>query len=59
VTGSHASDAFEYWGARASRYGLLASLGSDFHGPGESLRDVGELPSLPSRCDAITEYLYS
>ncbi|HSQ03595.1 MAG TPA: PHP domain-containing protein [Burkholderiales bacterium] len=58
VTGSHASQAFEYWGARARRHGVLASLGSDFHGPGESYRDVGELPPLPSRCDSITEHLH-
>lgn len=59
VTGSHASEAFEYWGGRARRHGVLASLGSDFHGPGESYRDVGELPPLPSRCDSITEHLRS
>ena len=34
--------------ARAAHvFGLLASSGSDFHGPGESWIDVGDMPALP------------
>jgi len=29
-------------------YGLKASCGSDWHGPGESWMDFGELPPLPA-----------
>ena len=31
----------------ARRHGFLASCGSDFHGPGESLVDLGKVPPLP------------
>ena len=50
VTGSHTPDQYAYWGKRAREYGLLASVGSDFHGPGESYRDLGDLPALPGGC---------
>jgi hypothetical protein len=50
VTGSHTREEFEYWGGRARRHGLFASVGSDFHGPGESYRDVGDLPALGYGC---------
>jgi hypothetical protein len=32
----------------ARSYGFLASMGSDFHGPGESRMDLGGLPPLPT-----------
>lgn len=50
VTGSHSPDEYGYWGRRANEYGLLASMGSDFHGPRETYKDLGELPPLPSSC---------
>lgn len=50
VTGSHTAQQFATWGRYARHYGLLASIGSDFHGPGESYRDLGELPELPAGC---------
>ena len=53
VTGSHTADQFQVYGRYANRYGLLASAGSDFHGPGESRRDLGDLPELPSGCTPI------
>jgi hypothetical protein len=48
VTGSHAPEQYEQYARIAQTYGLLASRGSDFHGPGESRFDLGELPPLPS-----------
>ena len=33
-------------------FGLQASCGSDFHGPGESWLDLGDLPPLPAGVDA-------
>ena len=50
VTGSHTVQQFAAWGRYAQHYGLSASAGSDFHGPGESYRDLGDLPALPAGC---------
>jgi predicted metal-dependent phosphoesterase TrpH len=47
ITGSHSVDQYDYYAKVANNYGLLASRGSDFHGPGESRIDLGALPSLP------------
>jgi 3',5'-nucleoside bisphosphate phosphatase len=48
VTGSHgAADVAKYTGF-AQEFGLLASRGSDFHSPGESRTDLGQLPDLPA-----------
>jgi predicted metal-dependent phosphoesterase TrpH len=47
VTGSHTSDEYATWARYAQRFGLKASAGSDFHGPGESYLDLGKLPELP------------
>lgn len=53
VTGSHAPSEFAAWARHARRFGLLASAGSDFHGPGEGYRDIGSVPALPSGCDPV------
>jgi len=53
VTGSHSTDQYPLWAAQARRYGLLASVGSDFHGPDEGRRDFGTLPGLPRGSEAI------
>jgi len=53
VTGSHTPDQFQSYARYAQRYGLLASTGSDFHGPGESYRDLGDLPDLPRGCTPV------
>jgi len=50
VTGSHTVDQYDLYARYADRYGLLASAGSDFHGPQESRCDLGGLPELPSGC---------
>jgi predicted metal-dependent phosphoesterase TrpH len=55
VTGSHTPDQYATWAGYARRFGLLASAGSDFHGPGESRRDFGELPGLPAGCTPVWE----
>ena len=47
VTGSHTVDQYKKYAGIATRYGLLASVGSDFHTPGESHIDLGSLPRLP------------
>jgi predicted metal-dependent phosphoesterase TrpH len=53
VTGSHAPDDFVTWARHARRFGLLASAGSDFHGPGEGHRDLGNVPALPAGCEPV------
>jgi predicted metal-dependent phosphoesterase TrpH len=53
VTGSHSADEVALYARVAKKYGLLASAGSDFHGPGESRRDLGDVPELPSGCVPI------
>ncbi len=50
VTGSHTPDQYVRFADYASKYGFLASRGSDFHGPDESYIDLGRLPGLPSNC---------
>ena len=53
VTGSHTSNQYVYWARRAREFGLLASVGSDFHGLPDSYRDLGDLPPLPPGCTPI------
>jgi predicted metal-dependent phosphoesterase TrpH len=53
VTGSHTAEQCATWGRYARRFGLLASAGSDYHGPRESYRDLGELPALPDGCTPV------
>ncbi len=53
VTGSHTPDEFVIWARYAKRFGLRASAGSDFHGPGEGYRDVGNVPVLPAGCEPV------
>src|SRR5690606_4709339 len=47
VSGSHSRDQFRRFAQIAREFGLLASLGSDFHGPGEGRVELGSLPALP------------
>jgi len=46
VTGSHRRDQYGEFAALARELELLASRGSDFHGPGEGA-DLGAVPPLP------------
>lgn len=48
VTGSHTPDQFDSFARIARHAGLLASRGTDFHGPAESRVDLGMLPPLPA-----------
>jgi hypothetical protein len=53
VTGSHTPAQYAEFARYATEFGLLASCGSDFHGPEESYRDLGRLPDLPLGCKPI------
>jgi predicted metal-dependent phosphoesterase TrpH len=48
VTPSHDADEIARFAALARVHGLKASQGSDYHGPGESLVEPGDLPPLPA-----------
>lgn len=48
VCGSHTPAQYGEYAAIAAEFGLLASRGSDFHGPGESRVELGRLPPLPA-----------
>jgi predicted metal-dependent phosphoesterase TrpH len=45
---SHTREQYTQFARFARSFGLLASCGSDYHGPGESHVDLGDLPELPA-----------
>ena len=47
VSGSHTRDQYQRFAQVAHEFDLRASRGSDFHGPGESYFDLGQLAPLP------------
>jgi 3',5'-nucleoside bisphosphate phosphatase len=53
VTGSHTPPQYAEFARYATEFGLLSSCGSDYHGPGESYRDLGRLPDLPLECTPV------
>jgi predicted metal-dependent phosphoesterase TrpH len=53
VTGSHTPEQYAEFARYAEEFHLLASCGSDFHGPGESYRDMGRLPDFPLGCRPV------
>lgn len=57
VTGSHTQEQYAEFARYAEQFQLLASCGSDFHGPDESYRDLGRLPDLPLICKPVWEAL--
>ncbi len=57
VTGSHTAAEYVKYAETAREFGLAASRGSDFHGPGESHTDLGRLPYLPGALTPVWELL--
>jgi predicted metal-dependent phosphoesterase TrpH len=53
MTGSHSEAERVRYAETALEFGLLASRGSDFHGPGESRTELGSLPDLPGRLQPV------
>lgn len=53
VSSSHTPQQFTRFAQYAAHYGLLASRGSDYHGPGESFIELGRLPELPASCRPV------
>jgi 3',5'-nucleoside bisphosphate phosphatase len=53
VSGSHSRDEILTFASVAREQCLLASAGSDFHGPDNPWIDLGRLPALPAGCTPI------
>ena len=50
ITASHTPEQSLIFARHANRMNLLASCGSDFHGPEESYFDLGRMPEFPIKC---------
>ncbi len=57
VTGSHTAAEYVRYADTAREFDLAASRGSDFHSPGESHTDLGQLPPLPGALTPVWELL--
>jgi len=55
VCGSHSRDDAFRFAQLSHAYGLLASVGSDYHGPHNHYMDLGPLPPLPDGCTPVWE----
>ena len=53
VSPSHTPAQYVEFAAIARAFALKASCGSDFHCPGESRMDFGDLPPLPAGVDPV------
>ena len=53
MTAAHTAEHSRLFAGYAQEFGLLASRGSDFHGPGESYIEPGRLPDLPANCTPV------
>jgi predicted metal-dependent phosphoesterase TrpH len=53
VSGSHSRDDYFVFARHATEQGLLASAGSDYHGPEKPWIELGRLPPLPDGCTPI------
>lgn len=54
--GTSTQQSIQQWGGYARRYGLLASIGSDFHSPGRFI-ELGRAPRLPEGVVPVWERL--
>ena len=53
VSGSHSKDECFTMARHARDFGLLASAGSDYHGPENPWINLGQLPELPHGCSPV------
>lgn len=53
VSGSHSKDDYYVYARHAREEGLLASAGSDYHGPEKPWIELGRLPPLPDGCTPV------
>ncbi|MEO8487602.1 MAG: phosphatase, partial [Betaproteobacteria bacterium] len=52
---SHTAAQSADFATQARLHGFAASMGSDYHGPGESWMDLGDLPPLPAGVEPVWE----
>ena len=57
ISGKQSPHQTQFYAKLANRYGLLASCGSDFHCPDESLTDVGCVATLPNLARPVYKVL--
>lgn len=53
VSGSHSAGDMQGMAQHAKRFELLASAGSDYHGPEQPWLELGKLPPLPEACTPV------
>jgi len=53
VSGSHGPGDVDRFARLAQEFGLLASAGSDYHGPEIAWRDLGRLAPMPAGCTPV------
>jgi predicted metal-dependent phosphoesterase TrpH len=53
ISGSHGRDDIQYMARLACQQGLLASAGTDYHGPSNAWLALGRLPALPAECTPV------
>jgi predicted metal-dependent phosphoesterase TrpH len=53
ISGSHSRDEYFTYARHARENGLLASAGTDYHGPENPWLELGRLPPLPPGCTPI------
>jgi predicted metal-dependent phosphoesterase TrpH len=53
VSGSHGRDDIQYMARLANQQDLLASAGTDYHGPSNAWLALGRMPALPAECTPI------
>ncbi len=53
LSGSHSRDEVQHMTAVALRHGLLASVGSDYHGPDNPWIEMGRLPAMPTQLTPV------
>ena len=53
VSSAHSETDCATMGSYASKFELLASCGSDFHGPEQPWVELGKIPALPAECEPI------
>lgn len=53
VSGSHSKDEYFTMARHANDFGLMASAGSDYHGPENPWIELGRLPELPPGCRPV------
>jgi predicted metal-dependent phosphoesterase TrpH len=53
ISGSHSAGDVQGMAQYAQRFELLASCGSDYHGPEQPWIELGKLPALPQNCTPV------